>query len=224
MIVAYLQGFSALDYTCHQSLTFIYILRVCRDHFRGKVTGDYIQECRLSCTVLSNDSYFNRTAEHFCSHQHTPYDRAKLSVGGFVTENVGYIAWEIFAEYAEMGSIHLKYAVIDMIDRLLGEDKTATTTLPSQGIFAVMAQNTSDGTRLVNHIAYAVPKVRGRNTEIIEDIPTMLDTKVSVKTDKKPSRVYLAPSMEELDFTYADGQVSYTVPKFECSTLAVIEF
>ena len=182
------------------------------ENFKGEVT------------LLSNDSYFNRAPEHFCSHQHTPYDREKLSVGGFVTENVGYIGWEIFTEYAEVGSIHLKYAVIDMIDRLLGKNKTATTTLPSQGIFSVMAQDTAFGTRLVNHIAYAVPKVRGRNIEIIEDIPTVLDTKVSIKTDKKPSRVYLAPSMEELDFTYEDGQVSYVVPKFECSTLAVIEF
>ncbi len=175
-------------------------------------------------TLMCNDSYFNRTAEHFCSHYHTPYDRSKLSAGGFVTENVGYIGWEIFREYAEYGSVHLKYAVIDMIDRLLGKNKTATTTLPAQGIFALTRQKYEGGERLVNHIAYAVPKLRGRNTEIIEDIPTVLDTKITVKTPKKPTRVYLAPSMEELEFTFADGYVSYTVPKFECSTLAVIEF
>ncbi|MBQ8410031.1 MAG: beta-galactosidase trimerization domain-containing protein [Clostridia bacterium] len=174
--------------------------------------------------ILRNDSYFNRTREHFCSHRHTPYDRQKTDVGAIVTGNVGYIAWEIFSEYAEVGSIHLKYAVLDLIDCLLGDGKSATTSLPSQGIFAVMKQDTCNGTRLVNHIAYAVPKVRGKNVEIIEDIPVVLDTAVTVKCEKKPSRVYLAPSMEELDFTYADGKVSYTVPKFECSTLAVIEF
>ena len=87
-----------------------------------------------------------------------------------------------------------------------------------------MKQATDNGERLINHIAYAIPKVRGRNIEIIEDIPVMLDTKVSIKVDKKPARIYLAPSMEELDFTYADGKVNYTVSRFECSTLAVIEF
>lgn len=175
-------------------------------------------------TLLSNDPYFNRTREHFCSHNNTPYDRSKTDVGGFVTENVGYIAWEIFTEYAEIGSIHLKYAVIDVIERLLGNSKTASTSLPSQGIFSVMKQATDNGERLINHIVYAIPKVRGRNIEIIEDIPVMLDTKVSIKVDKKPARIYLAPSMEELDFTYADGKVNYTVSRFECSTLAVIEF
>ena len=175
-------------------------------------------------TLISNDSYFNRTREHFCSHFHTPYDRQKKSVGGFVTENIGYIGWEIFAEYAEQGSVHLKYAVIDMIDRLLGEDKTASTTLPSQGIFALTNQPFDGGERLINHVAYAPPKLRGKNTEMIEDIPTVLNTSVTVKVDKKPTKVYLAPSMENLEFTYENGKVTYNIPKFECSTLVVIEF
>ncbi len=171
-----------------------------------------------------NDAYFNRTAEHFCSHFHTPYDRTKTDVGAFVTDNVGYIGWDIFTEYAEQGSVHPKYAVFALIDKLLGDRKTASTSLPAQGIFAITKQTYEGGERLVNHIAYAIPKVRGRNVEIIEDIPPVLDTRVTINVDKKPSRVYLAPLMSELDFTYADGKVSYTIPKFECSALAVIEF
>ena len=172
-------------------------------------------------TMLCNDPYFNRTAEHFCSHNNTPYDRQKTDVGAFVTENVGYIGWNIFSEYAEHGSVHLKYAVIDMIERLIGNDKTATTTLPSGGIFS-LARQEAEG-RLINQIAYAIPKVRGRHTEIIEDIPTLLNTQVSVKCDKKPTRVYLAPAMEDLSFTYDNGTVSYTVPRIDCSALVVIE-
>ena len=174
--------------------------------------------------ALRNDSYFNRTAEHFCSHYHTPYDREKTAPGALISSNVGYIAWDIFSEYKEMGSVHLKYAAVEMIDRLLGEGKTATTTLPSQGIFSLTKQIFDGGERLINHIVYAIPKVRGNGTEIIEDIPTVFDTEITVKCDCKPSRVYLAPSMQELDFTYEMGKVRYTVPKFECSTLAVIEF
>ena len=182
------------------------------DSFRGEVRA------------LRNDSYFNRTAEHFCSHFHTPYDREKTGVGAVVTDRVGYIAWNIFSEYASMGSAHLKYAVIDLLDLLLGNDKTASTSLPAQGIFSLMRQRTDEGDRLVNHLVYAVPKLRGRNTEIIEDIPTTLDTEVKIRSDKKPSRVYLAPTMQELDFTFDGKLIQYTIPRFECSTLAVIEF
>jgi hypothetical protein len=144
-------------------------------------------------------------------------------VGAIVTDSVGYIAWDIFTEYAEHGSVHLKYAVIDMIDRMLGDSKTATTTLPSGGIFSVMKQPYSGGERTVCQLAYAIPKVRGRNTEIIEDIPTVLDTKVCVKAEKCPERVYIAPSMTALDFKYENGYVSFTVPSFECSCMIVIE-
>lgn len=170
-----------------------------------------------------NDPYFNRTAEHFCSHNNTPYEKGKLSVGALVTENVGYIGWEIFSEYAEQGSVHLKYAVIDIIDRLLGDDKTATATLPAQGIFSLMKQPYCNGERLITHIAYAVPKLRGKNTEIIEDITPLYGTEVTVRTDKCPNSVYLAPTNKELEFKYENGMLSYTVPNFECSTLVVIE-
>ena len=165
------------------------------------------------------DPYFNRTAEHFCSHRHTPYDKKKSSPIATVTDSIGYIGFEIFREYAEYGSVHLKYAVLDVIEKLIGDSKTLSTSLPSAGVVSLMKRDTT----LVNQIAYVVPKLRGKNTEIIEDIPTVLDTKVTVRADRKPERVYLAPSMEQLDFTYEDGKISYTVPKFECSTLVVIE-
>ena len=173
--------------------------------------------------ALRMDSYFNRTAEHFCSHYHTPYDRSKTAAGAVLTDNVGYISWEIFSEYARVGAAHLRYAVLDIIDRLLGDDKTLSTSLGSIGVTSLMKQTTSDGERHINYIAYAITKVRGEKTEVIEDLPTVLDTKVTVKVAQKPSRVYTAPDMQELEFAYEDGKVTYVVPRFECSTLVVIE-
>ncbi len=170
------------------------------------------------------DPYFNRTLEHFCSHLHTPYDRAKVSPAAVLTDSIGYIGWNIFTEYAEMGAVHLRSQVELMIDALLGKDITLTTSLPSMGIVSLMEQPTKTGIRLINHLLYAIPKVRGKNTEIIEDIPTVLDTKVSIKCGKKPSRIYLAPEGKDLDFVYEDGTVSYTVDKFECAQLVAIEF
>ncbi len=180
--------------------------------FNGKVTADRV------------DSYFNRTSEHFCSHKHTPYDRTKTAPSVVLTDNVGYIGFDVFSEYAEVGAVHLRAVVCDVIDAMLGEEKTLTTTLGSIGVTSLMTQKTENGERLVNHILYATPKVRGKNTEIIEDLPDVLDTRVTVRTNKKPARVYTAPDGEELEFTYENGKVCYTVPKFNCCILAVIEF
>ena len=98
------------------------------------LTDDFSGEIR----ARRNDPYFNRTTEHFCSHNNTPYEKGKLSVGAVVTESVGYIGWDIFSEYAEKGSVHLKYAVIDVLDSLLGESKTAHSSIPAQGIFLLI--------------------------------------------------------------------------------------
>ena len=174
--------------------------------------------------AMRADPYFNRSAEHFCSHRHTPYDREKTAIGAILTANVGYIGWNVFREYAEQGAIHLREIVLDSIDRLLGTDKSMTTTLPACGVTTLMRQETDDGERLVHHLVYGVAKCRGKGVEIIEDLPTVLNTACTVACAQKPTRVYLAPEGKALDFTYENGKVTYTVPAFTCATMVVIEF
>lgn len=183
-----------------------------RKDFKGEVRADWV------------DTYFNRTAEHFCSHAHTPYDKRLTGPAIVVTDNIGYIGWEIFTEYAQKGSVHLKYAIFDVIDMLLGNDKTVITSLPSQGVVSVFTQNYNGGRRLINHVLYAIPKVRGKGIEIIEDIPAVFNTKVCIKTDKTPSKVYIAPEIKPIPFSYENGRVTYSIPDFTCSTLVIIEF
>ncbi|MBE6703147.1 MAG: beta-galactosidase [Ruminococcaceae bacterium] len=170
------------------------------------------------------DPYFNRSAERFCSHRHTPYDREKTAVGAVVSKQFAYIGWEIFTEYAKVGAIHLRAMVEKCVDMLLGNSKTMCTTLPSCGVTTLMCQQTEQGSRLVHHLVYSIPKCRGNGVEVIEDLPTVLDTACTLKTDRKPRRVYLAPSGEEVAFTYQSGLLRYTVPSFCCSVMVVTEF
>lgn len=182
-----------------------------REHFDGEIRD------------LRVESYFNRAPRRFCSHYHTPYDRDKTAPAALVTAQIGYIGWDIFTEYADKGSAHIKYAVLDIIDRLLGEDKTLTTTLPSCGVTSVAVKETETGTRLIHQLVYAIPKVRGGNVEIIEDLPLVPDVACTLKTPAAPKRVYLAPAMTELPFTYENGKVTYTVPSFSCSAMVIVE-
>ncbi len=169
------------------------------------------------------DSYFNRTAAHFCSHQHTPYDRDSCRPAVLVTEQIGYIGWEIFTEYAEQGAVHLKSLVLDVIDRLLGADKTLSVGLPSCGITSLA--RSADGGRLIHQMVYAIPKVRGAGVEIIEDLPPVPDVAVTVRVPRAPTNIFLVPSGAALSFDYdaTSGQVRYTVPSFVCAAMVVIE-
>lgn len=47
---------------------------------------------------------------------------------------------------------------------------------------------------------YASPVKRGNGIEVIEDIVPVYDTEITVKTDRKINRVYLAPQQEEIPF------------------------
>lgn len=78
--------------------------------------------------------------------------------------------------------------------------------------------------RLVNHLLYAVPVKRGSGIEVIEDIVPVYNIEVQIRLDKKPKRVYLAPENEDIDFTYNNGVVSYSVPKVYNHTMVVIDY
>ena len=181
------------------------------------------EDCPMeSIPVIRMDPYFNRAPRRFCSHQHTPYDRTATETASVITPSIAYIGWEIFTEYAEKGANHLRHVVTDVIDRLLG-DKTLTTNLPSCGVTSVAVKDTADGTRLIHQLVYAIPKVRGGGVEIIEDLPFTPDVTCTLKTPAAPKRVYLAPTVTDLPFTYEEGKVTYTVPSFSCSAMVVVE-
>ncbi len=177
----------------------------------------------LGHPVLRMDPYFNRAPRRFCSHQHTPYDRTTVADASIITPSIAYIGWEIFSEYADKGAVHLRNVVTDVIDRLLGENKTLTTNLPTCGVTSVAVKKTDTGTQLIHQLVYAIPKVRGNSMEIIEDLPFTPDVTCSLVVSSVPKRVYLAPAMTDLPFTYENGKVSYTVPSFSCAEMAVIE-
>lgn len=168
------------------------------------------------------DPYFNRTAEHFCSHQHAPNNPAAVSPAITVGKNGAYAAAALFTEYANCGSIIAKLLLHRVIDALIGDSKTVETDLPAQGVTTLMEQPAEN--RLVHHLLYASPVRRGQKTEIIEDILPVYDIHVSLRTDKAPKRVYLAPANTDLPFTYDDGTVHYTLPKLYIHQMIVLEF
>lgn len=162
--------------------------------------------------------YFNRTKEHFSSHQHAPNNPQSREAACFLGKDGAYIAWNVFEDYAEHGSFILKEMVIQVLERLLLQ-KSVKTTLPAQGVITL----TENGENKVVHHLYASPVKRGQGVEIIEDILPIYHTHTEVRNEARPKRVYLAPQMEALDFTYDGAYVSFELEKFQNHQMVVIE-
>ena len=168
---------------------------------------------------IRENPYFNRTRAHFCSHQHTPNSCEYGGTGMTEGKDGIYIAWNIFADYAQSGELNLKQMAIFALDRLLDTAKTLKTNLPAQGIVTLMKQND----RLICHLLYASPVKRGNGIEVIEDIVPIYNVELAIKTDKKINKVYLAPQKEDIDFTYENGYISVKLDKIECHQMVVFE-
>ncbi len=175
--------------------------------------------------AYAENSYFNRTPEHFSSHQHTPNNTESKTPAVVVTDTSAYIAWDIFNEYAEKGSFHLKELVLECIDRLLPEP-AVKVNLPDRGVVSLVKQDN----RLITHLLFAHTTVRGKGVEVIEDIIPIHDTSVSVNTDTKPTRVYKAEyiddelKLEDLDYSFENGYIHTTVDKFSLHAMIILEF
>jgi len=172
--------------------------------------------------VERENPYFNRTAEHFCSHRHTPNDPTVRYPAVTVGTEGAYISTAIFEEYAVKGSLIAKKIAIAAIEALIGDTKTVKTSLPAQGIVTLMEQPSES--RYVYHQLYATPIKRGNGIEIIEDVQPLYEITSELRLSKAPKRVYLAPCGEEIPFTYENGILRVTLPKLEIHAMIVIDY
>ncbi len=172
------------------------------------------------CAFMQN-LYFNRTAEHFCSHMHAPNNPDGVFPGAIIKGNVAYIGWDIFAAYATHGHICFKELFDHIVQKLIGEEKTVTAAIPDKAVVTYTRQE--EEKRNILHLLYAHTTVRGINTEVIEDTVPLYNVECTVKKTEKPSGVRLVPSGEELDFEFSNGTVSFAVPKVDIHQMVEIK-
>lgn len=181
--------------------------------------GEIVKSCGGEVLAKEIDPYFNRTVEHFSSHQHAPNSENSSGIGMIKGEDGIYIAWQIFSDYAQRGNIIYKQVVCYALDKLLGDNKTIQTNLPAQGVVTLMRQH--DKNRYVCHMLYAAPVKRGNGVEVIEDIIPVYNINVAIKLPVK--KAYLAPSGENVEFTYKNGLCEIKNIAVNCHQMIVFE-
>ena len=111
---------------------------------------------------------------------------------------------------------------LGVIEALLADTKTLVTDLPAQGVVTLMEQK--DEHRYVNHILYASHVKRGGGIEIIEDVLPVYNVNVTLRLDKAPKKVYLAPEMKEIDYRWDGKELSYTLDELFIHAMVVVEY
>jgi hypothetical protein len=163
----------------------------------------------LQVLARSGVPYFNRTWEHFCSHQYTPMSHATDDPLIVQNGDVIYCARPLFREYAVSSRRVHKQVLANCIQRLLPRARIGTHNLPSTAIVTVRRQSDD----LIVHVLHYVHQRRGKSLDVIEDVLPLHDVRLSVRTARAPSSVRLVPEGEPLEATWQDGYVHFTVPR-----------
>jgi len=176
--------------------------------------------------------FFNRTWEHFCSHQNTPDDAQSEFPAVTSNGKVAYCAHEIFTSYRQYGQPLYRDLVFDVITDLIEESSTRFEGLPSSGRTSLTRQ--AEYSRYVLHLLYATPVKRGDDTgysggekagvEIIEDIVPLYGVKCVLKIEEAIQSVRMVPDGAKLECSQAGGNVSFVVPKMECHQMIELVF
>lgn len=176
------------------------------------------------CRVLAQraEPYFNRTWDHFCSHQHAPDAEISAYPAAVVGEGFVYFAHEIFTAYRNLGQPLYRDLVQDALAHLLPAP-TVETNLPTAARVSLMHQPGEN--RSVLHLLFAVPVKRGADNyvspqaqavEVIEDLYSLDEVEVTVRLTHDVREIRLVPSGETLAFAREDEAIRFTVPRLLC--------
>ncbi len=182
------------------------------------------------------DPYFNRTFQHFSSHQHTVYREEPTEFDcGVIHGNILYLAHPVFTIYRAFGSVIYRHYITNAIRRFLGDDISLTTNMPSMARLNLLEQKNKQ--RYVLHLLYANRMLRGGSmklpdgiakpmqaVEVIEELLPLCNTQVSLKLDKPIRNITLEPEGKELPFSQNNGRIDIELDSFTCHQMVVLHY
>jgi hypothetical protein len=157
-----------------------------------------------------NVPYFNRTYEHFSSHNQTPSAEKKGYPGIIQKGKVIYFAHPVFEQYSSNAPVWCKKLVLNAIERLMPV-KALTTDGPST-ILSALNDQPAKG-RLVTHILHYIAERRGEEFDVIEEIIPLYNLNVTVNTNKKIKAAKLVPENTTIKFTQKGDTVVFNLAK-----------
>lgn len=161
--------------------------------------------------------FFNRTWDHFCSHQHAPDSPEEVSPAAVISKNIAYFAHDLFTAYRELGQPLYRDFFAAAVDRLVDKGRPVNTgNFPSSARINIMEQKKER--RYIIHLLYAPTRVagsfHGKPIEIIEDLVELHDINVEARLPRSIKSARLVPENTDIDFSTSPGRVKIKVPRF----------
>jgi hypothetical protein len=177
------------------------------------------------------DPYFNRTWEHFCSHQHTPNQAEPSGFDcGVRHGNILYFAHPVFRHYRTYGAVANREFIARAIRSFLGESISLTTNLPSTARVALTSQ--PEEKRHVLHVLYApaihrgggIRLLGGKGIEVIEDLPLLPGAEITLRPSSSVTAARLVPQDVPLPIETTGDRITLRLPEFSCHQMIELSF
>lgn len=200
----------------------------------------YERSCRLRVTQGQSlgqiyDPYFNRTWEHFCSHQHAPNQPEPSGFDCGVRHGpILYFCHPVFRHYRTYGAVAYREFIVRSLRWFLGDAISLSANLPSTARVTLTEQAAEK--RHVLHLLYAPTVSRGgvvqlsggnasggRSVEVIEDLPPLTDVEVTVRLPREVRAARCVPSGETLDVVQEGKKLTLRLPRFSCHQMIELQ-
>lgn len=167
------------------------------------------------------EPYFNRTWEHFSSHQYTPSSGKRGAPA--IVQNGGciYFSHPIFSIYDQYAPAWCKTLVDHAVERL-APNRLVRHSGPSTLQASLLNQRKKN--RWVLHLLHYIPERRCQRMDVIQDVIPLYDTTVSIHCPQAVEKALLVPEGQPLPFQQKDGTVTFTVPKIHGHQMVCLEF
>jgi hypothetical protein len=153
---------------------------------------------------------FNRTWEHFCSHQHAPSLGERVYPAIVSSATVIHFMHPVFTTYAMQDAPWCKTLVQACLSRFI-TDPVAGHCGPSSLVVLVNRQELEH--RYVVHLLHYIPERRGLQFDVVHDVIPLYEVKIKLNLGSAVSQARIVPGGEKLELHEGnDGSVSCIVP------------
>lgn len=180
--------------------------------FRMKAKGG------ASVLVRVGEPYFQRTFDHFSGHDYTPERGVSEYAAAVKNSRIITISVPILEAYGKHAAPNYRTLFGNCL-KLLSPRPLVVDSGPSKLETTVIRTKSAT----VVHLISFSPERRADGLDIVEDPFPLVEMPISVASESKPSRVYLAPREQELEYTHDDGYVHTRVTVLDGHAMLVIE-